>query len=151
MPYWPLCCERKTVLSTKFRPGSRGLSLHMGTFSSRIPLRCRSQKLRSSLTGTAQLLIWTSQNFCEGKSGEPGWPCSYEEALKDALICRHLLGCTPTDPPESFRFSLSEKYQFGSPVFYISGNNVEFSEEKSPEECCKIWQFRASKRLNNLR
>ena len=76
---------------------------------------------------------------------------SYEAALKDALICRHLLGCMPTDPPESFRFSLPEKYQFGSPVFYISGNNVEFSEEKSPEECCKIWQFRASKRLNNLR
>ena len=44
-----------------------------------------------SVTGPARPLIWTHRNFYEGKSGEaksrkpsqPGWPGSYEEALRD--------------------------------------------------------------------
>ena len=46
-------------------------------------------KTEISVTGPARPLIWTQQNFYEGKRGEarsrkpsqPGWPGSYEEAL----------------------------------------------------------------------
>ena len=30
MPFWPLCCESKVILSKKFRTGHPSWSVHMG-------------------------------------------------------------------------------------------------------------------------
>ena len=96
MPFWPLWCESKANLLKMFRPGYPGWSV-LFIWENFHPGCQDLAKTEILVTGPARPLIWTHQNFYQGKSGEarsqkpsqPGWPMKRPWVGKVPIVCSY--------------------------------------------------------------